>query len=171
MHTKRLPDGNLHMDEKKERDHFKDVNLRYMEERDLSTVSKIENETFKEPWPYEALEYELKENPFCLSFVLEKGNRLIGYAFLHIYELNSHLVNIAIDKDYRGKGFGEYFLTELIKNAEMKKCESMVLEVREGNSAAVNLYLKRGFKILRKQKKYYHDGEDALIMSLSLNQR
>lgn len=158
------------MDEK-EKNIFSDILFRYMEERDLSLISVIENETFKEPWPYEALEYELKENPFCFSYVLEKGKRVIGYAFLHINESFSHLVNIAIEKTFRGKGIGEYFLRQIIKNAEIKGSKSMVLEVREGNTAAVNLYLKLGFRIVRKQKKYYHDGEDALIMSLFINSK
>ncbi|MCX7830470.1 MAG: ribosomal protein S18-alanine N-acetyltransferase [Acidobacteria bacterium] len=154
------------MSNKKEEGRFSDILFRRMDESDLQEISRIENETFKDPWPLEALKYELAENPFCHSFSLEKEKKIIGYAFLHVYDDFSHLVNIALDKNFRGRGLGEYFLKQVIKISEMNNCERMVLEVREGNIPAVNLYLKVGFKVIRKQKKYYHDGEDALIMSL-----
>jgi ribosomal-protein-alanine N-acetyltransferase len=159
------------MSEKKQEDFFSDFVFRTMEEKDLPEVEKIENETFKEPWPYEALEFELKENPFCHSFSLENSGKIAGYAFLHIHDCYSHLVNIAIEKKFRGRGVGEHFLKQIIKRAKMNGALSMVLEVREGNVAAVNLYLKLGFKIEKKQKKYYHDGEDALIMSLEIGSK
>lgn len=159
------------MSNKEKEDSFSNFVFRMMEEEDLPEVEKIESETFKEPWPYEALEYELKENPFCHSFSLEKDGKIVGYAFLHIHDCYSHLVNIAIEKKFRGKGVGEHFLRQIIKKAEMSGALNMVLEVREGNVAAVNLYLKLGFKIDKKQKKYYYDGEDALIMSLKLGSK
>lgn len=154
------------MNKKSQNIFVKDAIVRSMEEDDLVEVSRIEFETFKEPWSYEALKFELKQNSFCHSFALEKDYKLIGYAFLHIHEPYSHLVNIAIDKDSRGIGFGEFFLKEIIKKARKFGSDSIILEVRESNTPAINLYLKLGFKILKEQKKYYHDGEDALIMQL-----
>lgn len=165
---RRFQEKNSQMNKTKEENSLSDLIFRRMEESDLLEVSRIENESFKEPWPIEALKYELKENPFCLSFSLEKNGKLAGYAFLHIHDCYSHLVNIAIEKEFRGKGIGEFFLKQIIKTAEMHNCESIVLEVREGNAPAVNLYLKVGFNIIRKQRNYYHDGEDAFIMSLKL---
>lgn len=159
------------MAEKKREDFLSCLIFRAMEEKDLPEIEKIESETFKDPWPYEALKYELKENPFCHSFSLENKGKIAGYAFLHIHDCFSHLVNIAVEKNFRGRGVGEYLLKEVIKRAKINGAVNMVLEVREGNVPAINLYMKFGFKIERKQKKYYHNGEDALIMSLEIGSK
>ena len=41
--------------------------------------------------------------------------------------------------------------------------EKVLLEVRESNISAINLYSKCGFKEINRRKNYY-DGEDAIIM-------
>jgi ribosomal-protein-alanine N-acetyltransferase len=41
------------------------------------------------------------------------------------------------------------------------------LEVRESNYAAIKLYKKAGFIDLYKRKKYYRDGENAIVMVYS----
>ena len=54
----------------------------------------------------------------------------------------------------------------------MKKLEvyRFTLEVRKSNIVAQKLYLKFGFNIEGRRKKYYSDTkEDALIMWLNLN--
>jgi ribosomal-protein-alanine N-acetyltransferase len=43
-----------------------------------------------------------------------------------------------------------------------------MLEVRKGNTAAVNLYQKQGFSISAVRRGFYSDGEDAYFMELSL---
>lgn len=39
-----------------------------------------------------------------------------------------------------------------------------MLEVRESNNVALSYYEEYGFKTLEKRKKYYRNGEDAIIM-------
>lgn len=43
-------------------------------------------------------------------------------------------------------------------------CESITLEVRENNTAAIHLYEKNGFMEVTKRKGYYSNGEDAYLM-------
>ena len=44
----------------------------------------------------------------------------------------------------------------------------MFLEVRSSNTPAINLYKKAGFTNLSVRKKYYDDGEDAVVMAKEL---
>jgi ribosomal-protein-alanine N-acetyltransferase len=44
------------------------------------------------------------------------------------------------------------------------------LEVRVTNQPALNLYKKRGFLIVGLCKHYYPDGEDAILMTLDLDE-
>jgi ribosomal-protein-alanine N-acetyltransferase len=50
-------------------------------------------------------------------------------------------------------------------NYNAKEC---YLEVRESNYPAVELYKKLGFEVARTLRKYYADGEDALLMAAQL---
>ena len=118
------------------------ISFRSMAREDLDVVSRIEKETFKEPWTYEALAFELEENPHCLSFVAEEGGRFAAYAFVHYSRPHAHLVNIAVEKELKGRGIGSLFLGHLIGEAKEKGAETMVLEVREGNGDAINLSCK-----------------------------
>lgn len=145
-----------------------EITFRMLKEEDLKDVERIENSSFKYPWPLEALKFELLENPFCISLALESSGKFIGYAFLHIASDFSHLVNIAIEKNFRGIGLGEKFLRHILKVSRNAGVKRVVLEVRKSNIVAIKLYEKVGFSILREQKAYYQDGESALIMAYEL---
>ncbi len=84
------------------------------------------------------------------------------YGFIH---LESHfeildLINIAVDASKQGNNIGTSMLEYAIKEV---KCEKVMLEVRESNTKALNLYNKLGFIEINRRKKYYGN-EDAIIM-------
>lgn len=49
--------------------------------------------------------------------------------------------------------------------------ESVLLEVRASNQPAQQLYASLGFECVGLRKKYYGDGEDAVLMTLLLRER
>lgn len=49
--------------------------------------------------------------------------------------------------------------------------ELVLLEVRASNSPALALYTSLGFERVGLRKRYYSDGEDAVLMTLLLRQR
>ena len=77
-------------------------------------------------------------------------------------------MNLAIKKGYRRRGIGSKLLY-LILEEYRKRVSKVFLEVRPSNLAAIRLYSKFGFKVNRLIKKYYQDGEDAYLMSISFN--
>ena len=88
-------------------------------------------------------------------------NNLVG--FIHINKLyeNIDIVNIIVNKNYRDKGIGTKLLNYIVDN--YKDINSIMLEVRESNNAAIEFYKKNNFKVINVRKKYYGN-EDALIM-------
>jgi ribosomal-protein-alanine N-acetyltransferase len=144
------------------------VIFRTMKGDDLDAVCEIERLSFKNPWTKEAFSFELNENPFSFSYIAEMDEQIIGYAFIHIADDFSHLVNIAISPDYRNIGIGEKFLRFLIGLVKELKSPKVVLEVRKNNISAIRLYEKLGFESVREEKGYYQDGESALVMFLDL---
>lgn len=142
--------------------------IRRMAEEDLGSVAAIEAVTFPDPWPYQALAFELKQNPFCVSFVAELSGEVVAYAFLWVIYEQSHLINIAVADGMRGRGLGEALLRHCIEYARRDGARLMHLEVREQNTAAVTLYEKWGFTVRGRKAKYYKDGATALLMQVDL---
>lgn len=142
--------------------------IRPMAEEDLGRITALEAATFPSPWPYEALAFELKQNPFCNAFVTELAGEVVAYAFLWVMYDQSHLINIAVAEDRRGRGLGEALLLHCLRHARLNGCRRMHLEVREGNTAAITLYEKHGFLCRGRQKNYYSDGTPALFMEAEL---
>lgn len=131
--------------------------------KDLDEVIKIENEVFSDPWPYKYFKEDL-DNENSIYYALKDEDKIIGYAGLWFMFENCDLVNIAISKTYQGQGLGEKLLKLVIREAILKECEFMHLEVRTTNTKAYNLYKKLGFIETRTRKDYYGEDQDCLDM-------
>jgi len=101
--------------------------------------------------------------PNSTSWVLEKK----GFAIWQVAASECELLSIAVEPAERGKGLAmmliEYCCNELAKLG----VEKFFLEVRESNVAAISLYKKMGFEKISERKKYYANGEAAIIMELN----
>src|SRR5690606_35979913 len=94
----------------------------------------------------------------------ETDEKVLAYCVFSFPAEQAHLVTFAIAPDARRKGMATYLLRQLIAFVMRKKGESVILEVRKGNEAAVNLYQKLGFLVIRTLPRFYPDGEDAFVM-------
>ena len=134
-----------------------------MKKEDIEEISKLERELFSDPWPAHFF-YEELDNAFATYYVMKKEEEIIGYAGMWQMFENCDLTNIAVRKEYQGKGYGEELLRFMIGKAIEKGCEFMHLEVRASNMKAKSLYEKMGFIEVRTRKGYYEDGEDGIDM-------
>lgn len=130
---------------------------------DLDRILEIENSSFETPWSREALRMEIEEIELSDVFVIENGEDVIGYmSYMKIVD-EAHINNIAIDKIYRGSGYGRILVGSVLEILEEKNF-SVTLEVRKDNIVAINLYESLGFKEAGVRKDYYGIGKDGLIM-------
>ena len=134
---------------------------------DFEAVQKIENECFKEPYSTEDLHYEFEGNPVNKIIVAENDGVVVGFIDFLITFNSSTIMQVAVTKEFRGKGIATQLLSEM-ENSFPKEIddivESVTLEVRESNEAAQKLYLKNGYKIVVVKSHYYKDGENAVYM-------
>ncbi|MBO9131416.1 ribosomal protein S18-alanine N-acetyltransferase [Bacillus sp. 165] len=145
------------------------VAFRQMTEEDIEQIVKIEQASFAIPWTYEAFERELIVNEFACYTVMEENGQIIGYCGLWIILDESHITNIAVLPEYRGRKLGEMLLQKVMEKAINLGAKTMTLEVRVSNEPAKKLYRKMGFQDGGIRKKYYTDnGEDALVMWVNL---
>ena len=141
-----------------------DLLIRRMGMPDVEAVHAIEESTFPKPWTKADFEREMTDNACARYLVAEKDGRIIGFADTWIVLDESHITNIAIVRDERGKGYGLRLTQALMQYAANLGVQYATLEVRRSNLAAQSLYRKLGFVSVGVRKRYYEDnGEDALI--------
>jgi ribosomal-protein-alanine N-acetyltransferase len=91
---------------------------------------------------------------------------LLGYAGLWLLVDETHICTIAVHPQWQGRGLGELLVVSLLEQSMELGARRTTLEVRVSNSAALELYLKYGFEIISRRKRYYTDNnEDAYIMT------
>jgi ribosomal-protein-alanine N-acetyltransferase len=81
---------------------------------------------------------------------------------------DAEILNVETRQSHRRRGLAYGLMMDAIAWARQNQRQAVWLEVRVGNAAAVSLYRKIGFQQISTRKRYYPDGEDALVMKYSL---
>lgn len=138
---------------------------------DVGAVVRIERRCFDAPWSAGQFRHELKV-PFSRTVVAwddeVPGGRVAGYLCRWAVGREISLLNIAVDPDYQRRGLGRALVDMLLAEARAMAATQIVLEVREKNAAARNLYESMGFTQIGRRRDYYGKGENAVVMSLTL---
>ena len=135
---------------------------------DISSIVEIENKTNQMPWSKAQFLSSMEVGHY--SVVMHKDSDILGFAIHSPIIPESHLLNIAIDPAYQGKGLGDKLLQQIILQNRTIGVKTISLEVRVSNLPAINLYEKRGFHKDAIRPDYYSGSpkEDALLMSLKI---
>jgi ribosomal-protein-alanine N-acetyltransferase len=147
-----------------------DIRIREMEAGDLDGVLTIERASFPSPWSRRLFEEEIaREFSDALVAVPAEGKEVLGYAVCWTVAEESHLLNIAVHPDARGRKVGTALLKECIRRGARAGAGRIHLEVRAGNGPALRLYGRHGFSFQGIRRGYYTDtGEDAILLSRDL---
>ncbi|NLA86564.1 MAG: ribosomal protein S18-alanine N-acetyltransferase, partial [Clostridiales bacterium] len=80
----------------------------------------------------------------------------------------AELYQIAVREDMRRRGVADSLMAAALAYCRENHIDSLYLEVRKSNEAAIRLYQKHGFKNAGRRKNYYSNPvEDAVVMSLA----
>lgn len=138
--------------------------IRQMEERDLTQVCAIEEETFSVPWSRKSFQDTLS---YCHTLFLtaEFDGEIAGYCGCYQSLEEAEITNIAVRRQLRGHGIGRRLLEELMRIGKERGAFAYTLEVRVSNKAAIHLYESLGFVSFGVRRDFYEKPkEDALIM-------
>lgn len=132
-----------------------------MQENDIPILQSLEDPILSANAMYQDL-----QNPSFTYYLLE-DKEIIGYiAFSHVID-TMDIIAISIRQAYRMRGYASLLLTEVISYAKQNNITSILLEVRESNTAAIHLYQQHGFQQLSRRPHYYHNpDETALLLGL-----
>jgi ribosomal-protein-alanine N-acetyltransferase len=104
-----------------------------------------------------------KKTSVCLGAF--EGDRLVGYIVNSRYADAWHVMNVAVDPDFQGRGIATRLLERLFELTDDEEGRGYTLEVRVSNKGAIKLYERLGFERHGIRRGYYTDNrEDALIM-------
>lgn len=139
----------------------------------LNEVYEISKEQFgASGWQFELFEEELQK-PDHYGFVGKVKNEIVCFLFfMFTYGLKGeeyNILNIATKSGHENKGYASEMLNFLVDYSKKTNIENLWLEVDEKNINAIDLYKGFGFKIDYIRKKYYSNGDNAIIMSYNLN--
>lgn len=99
----------------------------------------------------------INDSDYSIMIVAEIDGEIAGNCSLHIHKRMKvrHRANIgiAIIKKHWNKGIGTLMFEELEKYARKNDCTQLELEVVEGNTRAITLYEKQGFRIFGERKR------------------
>jgi ribosomal-protein-alanine N-acetyltransferase len=135
---------------------------------DLDEIYEIEVSSFDSPYPVELLKALLIL--FKEYFLVAKAEKtLLGYAVGTLRnDVRSHIVSIAIRKDFRRRGVGRMLMAELERRFKRAGANYSYLEVEVTNVDALRFYVNIGYRISKLHLNYYGKGRHAFIMVKSL---
>ena len=125
----------------------------------LDRLWEIENQCFdQEAFTKQELAYLIADYN-TIGLTARVNGEIAGFAMARINIRRTvtfgHILTIDVAPAYRRKGIAQKLLQEIetiFKESGIKECR---LEVRENNTAALNLYLKLGYKKIGRLEKYY----------------
>lgn len=118
-----------------------------------------------DPWSFTTFE-DCLTTPYYGVFAYF-NEEVVGFAIVLEVLSEATLMDIAVDKKARGKGFGKALLTFVLEQSTLRGMDEMWLDVRESNEVAISLYKQQGFSYIDTRKNYYPTGtgrENALVM-------
>ena len=141
-----------------------EISVRPLCERDLETVLAIESASFSRPWTRRHFLDEIA-SPFGIPLVAQVPDGAIaGYLCLKLVLDEAEILDVAVDLALRGRGVGRVLLECALSLCRERQVALLGLEVRVSNQAAIALYRRLGFRESGVRKRYYEDGEDAMLM-------
>lgn len=141
--------------------------LRRYNENDIESIIDLENKTINTSLGYDMLKNNL-ENEMNHYYVYELSDNIVGYISIVFDGYIAEILNFCVEPAYQNNKIGTKILEEIFVIYENKKCESLILEVRQSNERAIHLYTKLGFEKISVRKNYYTNGENALVLQKML---
>lgn len=136
---------------------------------DLDAILAIENQSYEFPWTEGIFRDCLAGQYACTLY--EKDSNILAYSVSQFVIDECHLLNLCVSEQERNSGLGRKMVQYLISQSRRRGMQSVFLEVRESNRAAIHVYETLGFNEVGLREGYYPalDGrEDALVLALEL---
>lgn len=137
----------------------------------INKLMPIENACHSHPWSEKTFASCIGGRYF--GEMLTEQQEIVGFYVSELVIDEATLMDICVEPNNQGKGFGRKLLAQFITQAKAKGAVKIWLEVRAKNITAQMLYMNAGFVETGRRTGYYPSArgfgyEDAIVMTLSL---
>lgn len=141
------------------------VRVEVMRPEHVAAVVAIEAASSASPWTEGLFRGEFDVPVETRTWLVAvDGGEVVGFAGSMYVEDEAHVMNVAVDPGRRRHGIGRALFAGLVDAAVASGARHVTLEVRVSNDAARALYRRFGLAPAGVRRRYYPDGEDALVM-------
>jgi ribosomal-protein-alanine N-acetyltransferase len=116
----------------------------------------------QDPWPEASFETLLSQ-PGVAGFIDPRGGMVLVRSVVDEAEI------LTIGAAVKRQGIGRALMDAAILHLKARNVVNLYLEVAASNIAARGLYAALGFQQTGRRRKYYPNGDDALIFSLRIH--
>lgn len=149
------------------------ASLRLAVPEDCAQLAHLEQEIQRSPWSENAFrgELDLPNSQILLVTDDETDEIILGYVVVRKHSDFNEVLNLGVGFSHRGLGWGTVLMRKVVSDSVRENKKRVVLDVRKTNEAAIQLYQKLRFDTVRIKRAFYTDGEDAMVMELSLDDK
>ena len=118
-------------------------------------------------WSKKQWENELKKKDvkvFGISF----SKTIIGVCVFQVVLDEAQIHYFAVNRKFQRRGFGSYFMKNVIERCKKLKINRLFLEVSKSNIEAEKFYNTFNFITVGIRKNYYKNGSDAILKEKKL---
>ncbi len=136
----------------------------------IKTVAAIEAVVqTQDAWNYQTLTDLLTQDSIKLFITTDTVEcKVVGYCLYQVIFEQAEILRIGTHPDYQRQGIASQIFARLNEELQANQVESLLLEVRADNAAAIGLYEQQEFAVIHRRKGYYQvphqPAVDALIM-------
>jgi [ribosomal protein S18]-alanine N-acetyltransferase len=146
------------------------LHIRRLENRDISSIIAIQDETGLSVWQESAYAEELLRND-STCFVAETSELVVGFIVTrhtnhgtNDLKRSVEIYNIGVFKDFQKQGIGSLLIRKILETDNQEHSETW-LEVRKSNFSAIRFYEKHLFQQTGIRKNFFaNPTEDAILM-------
>ncbi len=138
------------------------MTFKYLNSSDIDLILSIQRDNFPDGWNERQLISGFNDN---LSVIcLEDKGETVGLIIYSLAVDTADIEGVVVITSARKKGYGKKLVEFALSELKSKNIGKVFLEVRESNFPAISLYNSCGFSKISVRKKYYSDGENAIVM-------
>ena len=138
---------------------------------DPISMAAIHRACFAKPWDEAAMaQFVASPEALCLvgSTADSSGGTLGGLLIARKAADEAEILTFCVAPACRNAGLGRALLETAVQELHEVGAKRLLLEVADGNEAALKLYRSLGAVLVGKRERYYEHGADAAIFSLAL---
>lgn len=131
-------------------------------------IAEVNEKFFPDGWDLNVLKSSFDSGRFFVFGAFNEKEDLVAYISYSVAADSADIEDVLVIPEERGKKISSSLVEYALKDLTEKGVTEVFLEVREKNQVARSLYEKFGFNIVSVRKKYYNDGENAVIYKKEL---